>query len=98
MTDRRIRPFTELPQPIRTEGTLGELVGDIATGVEVAAVVIPVPDVGPMPGLLLSFTTPEGKPGPRIALVAEPDELEALGAVITYAIESANRHAREAGR
>lgn len=97
MSDHNVRPFAELPDgPRMTDEPLGELVDAIVSKLEVAAILIDVPEVGPTAGLLMSYELPDGQPGPRVALIGSDAELTALGDVVVEAIASAVRHAEAA--
>lgn len=95
MSDNHVRPYANLEGgPIYTDAPLGDLVDDLVTALEVAAIVIPVPEVGNMPALLLSFTHADGTPGHRCALVCTAEELTALGTVVVDAVAAATKAAR----
>lgn len=97
MTDP-VRPFGEFPGGPIYGPELVDLIDDLASGIEVAAMVVPIPEAGPTPGIILSFGHPDGTPGPRIALVMDPDRLAELASVVTDAVASAIKHTLEARR
>lgn len=90
-------PYADVPGgPV--DVALEDLVDDLAGGVTVKAVAVPVDEVGVLPGLIFDFTHPDGTQGPRVLLVVDEDQATKFPLIVERAVASAVRGAAQAGR
>lgn len=79
-------PFEKVP----TGQTVDASDALIASGLVVLAVVVPVPEVGPMPGLMFRFANPDGSGFfPPMILCVDEDQMVKTAAMVSKATAAA---------
>lgn len=69
----------------------------LSGGVVVMGAVVPVPDVGPKPGIVFRFARPDGEFWPPVVLIVDPRQAQKLTPLVRAAVETAILAARSQG-